>query len=831
MNVVTVGLLDLSPASHDSFMNSSLPSNSCYHCGSFILPNDSYELELAGINRKFCCAGCIAIAQTIHGEGLEVFYARRAQSSDKPAAYRASSEIPDSLAPYDDPSLLGRYTRPSSDEAYLETTLRLEKIRCAACVWLCEQHLRRIPGVKDVQINYVSQKVKVEFSPEKTSLARLLFEIERIGYEAWPFEPSLSIEKSKKERRQLLTRLGVALLGMMQVMMYAWPSYVGDSDITVEYDLLLGWTSWALTVPVMTYSAGPIFQAAWWSVASFRQTHILGMDVPIALALALAFSAGTVNLITGSGQGYFDSITMFVAFILAARYVELLARQDAQGGAEALAKQLPATCERVPNYPTSLQVEIVPVVNCKPGEVIRVSPGDVVPADGIVIESESSLDESLLTGESKPIDKRIGDRVYAGTHNILNPILIKIDAVGQSTRIAGIASLLDQALQAKPVMVSLAEKWAGYFVGFLLIVAFLSSAIWYYVDPSRAWTVLVSVLVASCPCALSLAIPTAMAAAQGAVTKLGLLIVRGHVLEGLVKATDLVLDKTGTLTMGQPELKEVLVVRSEFSRVDALTIAASMEMGQKHPLALSLLRAAEADNLLLSPLPEAIINQLGKGLSSGIYRLGSAAWVGAQQIAQEGQYGQVHLADNKGLIASFLFLDTPRVGLEKLLAAARSRKIMVHLVSGDDVTTVAWWAHHVGIDQFKGVCSPEDKYRYIESLQNQGRVVWAIGDGINDAPLLARADISIAVGAGAPLATAGADAILTASSLAPLAKSLLLADKAQRVIKENLIWALVYNLLAIPVAMMGWVNPWVAGIGMSLSSLAVTLNAWRLRKA
>ena len=773
----------------------------------------------------------MAIAQTIHGEGLEVFYARRAQSSDKPAAYLASSEIPDSLTPYDDPSLLGRYTRPSSEEAYLETTLRLEKIRCAACVWLCEQHLRRIPGVKEVQINYVSQKVKVEFSPEKTSLARLLFEIERIGYEAWPFEPSLSIEKSKKERRQLLTRLGVALLGMMQVMMYAWPTYVGDSDITVEYDLLLGWTSWILTVPVMTYSAGPIFRAALRSVASFRQTHMLGMDVPIALALALAFSAGTVNLVTGSGQGYFDSITMFVAFILAARYVELLARQDAQGGAEALAKQLPATCERVPSYPTSQQVEIVPVVHCNPGEVIRVPPGDVVPADGILIESESSLDESLLTGESKPIDKKIGDRVYAGTHNILNPILMRIDAVGQSTRIAGIASLLDQALQAKPVMVSLAEKWAGYFVGFLLMVAFLSSAIWYYVDPSRAWTVLVSVLVASCPCALSLAVPTAMAAAQGAVTKLGLLIVRGHVLEGLVKATDLVLDKTGTLTMGQPELQEVIVVRPEFSRADVLSIAASMEAGQKHPLALSLLRAAEADNLSLGTLPEAVINQLGKGLSSGIYRLGSAAWVGAQQIAQDGQYGQVHLADNKGLIASFLFLDTPRAGLEKLLTAARSRKIAVHLVSGDDEVTVAWWAHHVGIDRFKGVCSPEDKYRYIESLQNQGRVVWAIGDGINDAPLLARADVSIAVGAGAPLATAGADAILTASSLAPLAKSLLLADKTQRVIKENLIWALVYNLLAIPVAMMGWVNPWVAGIGMSLSSLAVTLNAWRLRKA
>jgi Cu2+-exporting ATPase len=257
----------------------------------------------------------------------------------------------------------------------------------------------------------------------------------------------------------------------------------------------------------------------------------------------------------------------------------------------------------------------------------------------------------LLTGESKPVDKKIGDRVYAGTHNILNPFLMRIDGLGQATRIAGIASLLDQALQAKPQMVSLAEKWAGYFVSLLLLSAFLSSAIWMYVDSSKAWTVLVSVLVASCPCALSLAVPTAMAAAQGAVTKLGLLIVRGHVLEVLVKATDLVLDKTGTLTMGQPELKEVFIARPEFSRADVLRLAASMEVGQKHPLALSFLRAAENDGISLTTLSEPITNQLGKGLSSGEYRLGSAAWVGAERIAQKGQYGQVHLADKKGLMA------------------------------------------------------------------------------------------------------------------------------------------------------------------------------------
>ena len=803
----------------------------CYHCSSIILPDELIEAELGGVIRPFCCPGCMAIAQTIHGEGLEVFYARRAQSCERPAAYLASNEIPETLKPYDDLSLRGRFTRPFGDAGDLETTLRLEKIRCAACVWLCEQHLRRIPGVKDVQINYVTQKVIVRFSPDQTSLARLLFEIERVGYEAWPFEPSLSLDRAKKERRQLLTRLGVALLGMMQVMMYAWPSYVGANDITAEYNLLLGWTSWVLTVPVMVYSAGPIFRAAWRSVQSFKKTHMLGMDVPIALALALAFIAGTINLVTGSGQSYFDSITMFVAFILAARYVELLARQDAQGGAEALAKQLPATCERLIDYPNSQAVALVPVVNCSPGEVLRVSPGEVIPADGILIENASALDESLLTGESKPVEKKIGDRVYAGTHNILNPLLMRIEAVGQSTRIAGIASLLDQALLAKPVMVSLAEKWAAYFVAFLLLAAFTSSAIWLYFDPSRAWTVLVSVLVASCPCALSLAVPTAMAAAQGAVTKLGLLIVRGHVMEGLVKANDLVLDKTGTLTMGQPELQEIVNIRADFRSEDALALAVAMEAGQKHPLALSLMRAAQSDGISIPNLSDPVINLLGKGLSTGVYRLGSATWLGIQADAQAGQYGQVHLADDAGLIASFVFLDTPRSGLKDLLNACKHRNIAVHLVSGDDPATVAWWANHVGIASYAGACTPEEKYDYIERLQKTGRFVWAIGDGVNDAPLLARADVSIAVGAGAPLAAAGADAILTAVSLEPLAKTLLLADKTATIIKENLLWALVYNLLAIPAAMMGWVNPWVAGIGMSLSSLAVTLNAWRLRKA
>jgi Cu2+-exporting ATPase len=297
-----------------------------------------------------------------------------------------------------------------------------------------------------------------------------------------------------------------------------------------------------------------------------------------------------------------------------------------------------------------------------------------------------------------------------------------------------------------------------------------------------------------------------------------------------VKATDLVLDKTGTITLGQPELRKIVIARPNFERDKVLALAASMEAGQKHPLALSLIRAATKEKVALSTLGQAIINQPGKGLICGEYRLGSAQWVGITQDAKAGQYGQVYLSDAHGLIASFIFLDTPRAGLQELLSAARARNIAVHLISGDDPVTVAWWAQELQITSYRGGCTPEDKYAYIERMQNEGHFVWAIGDGVNDAPLLARADVSIAVGAGAPLASAGADAILTASSLATLAKTLHLADKTKSVISENLIWALAYNLLAIPAAMMGWVNPWIAGIGMSLSSLLVTLNAWRLRK-
>lgn len=799
----------------------------CYHCGGELPQPVIHFSELGGVSRPFCCSGCQAIAETIHGQGLQAFYSRRIPLGEKPGEF--SSAVPDRLLAYDDPVLTTRFVR-TDEHGIGEVTLRLEKIRCAACVWLNEQHLLRVPGVQSAIANYVTQRAVIRYDLSRCKLSTLLYAVEQIGYAAWPFEPSASNDMARKERRQMLMRLGVALMGMMQVMMYAWPTYTEAPDLLNEHASLLGWAAWLLTLPVMFYSAAPMFSAAFHSLRQFLRTGVLGMDVPVVLALATAFVAGTLNLVHGIRETYFDSMTMFVAFLLAARYVELRARQDAQSGAEALARQLPATCERLKNFPESREVEIIPVVRCEVGDIVQVPPGEAIPADGVVVEGESSVDESLLSGESRSVRKIADDPLYAGSHNQESPLLIRVTAVGQATRLAGIAGLLDRALQAKPHLVGLAERWAGYFVVVLLLMALMTGLVWWWLDSSRAWVNAVAVLVVSCPCALSLATPAALAAAQGAVTRLGLLIVRGHALETMAKATDLVLDKTGTLTTGKLQISSIKVLRQNLGPEQVLALAAGLEMGQRHPLAVTILEAAQAQGIKPIELGQTVIGVPGKGVYSGEWRLGSAEWVRAEGQDQHSGSTCVFLAEGSSVIAMFELSDTPRPGARELIEEAKSAGIRVHLLSGDHPATVAWWAHEMGIEDYRGGALPEEKHAAIRVLQDEGCIVWAVGDGINDAPQLAQANVSVAVGSGAPLAQAGADAVLTAESLQPLAAAIRHARRTNTVIRQNLVWAFVYNVVAIPVAALGWVNPWVAGIGMAMSSLGVTLNAWRLRK-
>jgi Cu2+-exporting ATPase len=422
--------------------------------------------------------------------------------------------------------------------------------------------------------------------------------------------------------------------------------------------------------------------------------------------------------------------------------------------------------------------------------------------------------------------------LFAGTHNIQNSIAMEITAVGQTTRLAGIAILLDRALQAKPPLLGLAEIWAGRFVILLIIAAIISSAAWLVVDPSRAWPVMLGVLVASCPCALSLAIPTALAAAQGALTKIGLFVIHGRALEGLSKANTLVMDKTGTLTIGEPRIQTITVLRNGMTEGEVLALAVGMEEGQNHPLGLAFGLALRERGLTPHHFLERSTNHLGKGLSNGNYRLGKADWAGVQALPTpfDALYSHVYLGDDQGLIAQFSFLDRPREGVAALLQYAHVHGIAVHLLSGDAPATVEAWARYHGIVHYCGGASPEEKYEFIRQLQADGAKVCAIGDGVNDAPFLAKADVSIAMGSGAPLAAAGADAVLISPNFVTLVKAFSLAHRTQKIIRQNLLWAFLYNVTVIPVAMMAWINPWVAGIGMASSSLLVTLNAWRLRK-
>ena len=815
----------------------------CYHCSQVCEPDTPFKVELAGELRSFCCAGCQAIAQTIHGQGLEAFYNRR--QAMEPPKEGLSLEIPETLLAFDDPVLLDRYAPKNSDsdsESYRLTTLRLENIRCAACVWLNEQHWRQIPGVVDVQVNYATQRARIRFDEQKCHLSQLLFAAQQIGYYAWPFDPSASADFAKSEQRSLLFRVGVALLGMMQVMMYAWPTYTNSLELTQEHSQLMGWASWFLTLPVIFYSASPIFKAASSSVRMFPKTRLLGMDVPVAIALLLAFIAGTINLVSGDGQTYFDSITMFVAFLLLARYVELRARHSASGGAEALAKQIPATCEQL-DISTD-RIKIIPVVRVCVGDTIRVSPGGVIPVDGEMVSEDASVSEALLTGESRPVPKVLGQMLYAGSHNLGAPLMMRATAIGQATKMAGIAGLLEEALTTKPYLATLAEKWAAYFVLVLMVLALGTGLYGYIAQTGDAWVRAVAVLIVSCPCALSLAAPAALAAAQGALAKIGLLVVRGHALEGLSNVTDLVLDKTGTLTSGHLSVVNAQVVDSDYSLEKVIQIAAQLEAGQTHPLAYAIHHLAQSYGF--KPLEQEIAKyEIGKGVRFGEYLLGSPAWleslgkksvptkIASPSIVNFGNTSQtiIALANQEKIIAYFVLEDQARTGASELIRFAQDQGIQVHLISGDDHQAVAFWANKFEIKHFLGRQLPEDKLAYIQMLQKNGSKVLAIGDGINDAPQLAQADVSMAVGQGVPLAQAGADVILVEESLLAVAQGLKHAQKTRNIIRQNLIWAFIYNITAIPLAMMGWINPWIAGIGMSLSSLAVTLNAWRLRKA
>ena len=757
--------------------------------------------------------------------------------------YRYRTELPATATQQDTEQILRQlqlYDLPEIQRSFVKTgagelreaALILEGIVCAACIWLNERHLAQLPGVLAVDINFSTRRAHVQWDNSKIQLSAILQAIRDIGYSAHPFDPQRQEQVFMRERARGQRQLAIAGLGMMQVMMYAIPVYVAEpGSMTWDIEALMRWASLMLTLPVVFYSAWPFFQGAWRDLQRSR----LGMDVPVALGIGAAFIASLYATLTHSGEVYFDSITMFVFFLLAGRYLEMGVRRKSAAAIEALAKLIPAVATRYCDYPAQQETEIVPVSQLAVGDALMIKPGEAIPADGVVLAGHSEMDESLLTGESKPLPKSQGERLIGGAINISSPLVMRVEQVGADTLHAGILRLLDRAQAEKPRIAMLADRFAAWFVFALLLIATAVALAWIAVDPSRAFWITVSVLVVTCPCALGLATPAALTAATGRLTRMGLLVTRGHALETLAKVTHVIFDKTGTLTHGRPMLLDTLVF-GEASAARCRAYASALESMSEHPIARALHDSAA------EPLAaQDIVNQPGQGLEGWVdgrrLRLGRPEFVaGLHGVAlpQDPRLSDgrsvVALGDEHGWLAAFLLGDQLRGDAVQAVTRLQNLGIKVSLLSGDGAASVQHVAKSLGIQHYAGQLLPQDKLQRLRDLQAQGEIVAMVGDGVNDAPVLAAAQVSIAMGQGAEVAQASADMVMMNGQMLGLVEAIAVSRLTAKVIRQNLWWAALYNLAAIPAAALGLVTPWMAGIGMSASSLLVVLNALRLSR-
>ncbi|MCT8166120.1 MULTISPECIES: heavy metal translocating P-type ATPase [unclassified Pseudomonas] len=792
----------------------------CYHCALPVPAGSHFTAVVLGEPRSFCCPGCQAVAEAIVAGGLEHYYQHRSDTSANPEAL--PRPLQDELALYDRVDVQQGFVHHTGDLA--EATLLVEGISCAACGWLIEKHLRNLPGVAEARLNLSNHRLLLNWDDRQSPLSTLLAELRQIGYAAHPYQPDQAAERLAEENRSALRRLGVAGLLWFQAMMATmatWPEF--NIDLSPELHTILRWVALFLTIPIVFYSCAPIFKGA----ARDLRTRHLTMDVSVSLAIALAFGAGIWTAISGTGELYFDTVGMFALFLLTGRYLERRARERTAAATAQLVNLLPASCLRLAGDGSA---ERILLRELQRGDTVRVLPGAVIPADGRIVEGHSSVDESLLTGEYLPLPRQAGERVTGGTLNVDSTLDIEVEALGPDSRLSAIVRLLERAQAEKPRLAQIADRAAQWFLLFSLLAAVLIGLGWWYLEPARAFWIVLAMLVATCPCALSLATPTALTAATGTLHKLGLLVTRGHVLEGLNQIDTVIFDKTGTLTEGRLALRSIRPLGT-VSAERCLALAAALENRSEHPIARAFGQAS---------LPaEAVRNVPGLGLEGRVdglqLRIGQAAFVctlsGATPPPLPEPRGQwLLLGDASGPLAWFGLDDRLREDAPVLLAACKARGWRTLLLSGDSSPMVAEVAAQLGIDHAIGGLRPDDKLERLKALQAAGHKVLMLGDGVNDVPVLAAADISVAMGSATDLAKTSADAVLLSNRLQALAQAFDLARRTRRNILENLLWATLYNGLMLPFAALGWITPVWAAIGMSVSSLIVVLNALRLTR-
>jgi Cu2+-exporting ATPase len=803
-------------------MTTGTTDNACFHCGEPIPTGISLFVLRDGQRRGVCCAGCQAVAELIFRSGLGRYYQFRQELGRK-----VEEDLRADVAAWqgcDEREALWGAELPDGRRDLL---LQTEGIRCAACAWLIRSHLEKLPGVHSTQVDTATGYTRIIWQPAENRLSRLATGLMELGYK--PHLPLASAEEQgrQRERRDSMKRLGVAGLGMMQVMMYAVGLYAGDAfGIAVAERSFLTWVSLLVTLPVLLYSGRIFFEGAWRGLKARRP----GMDVPVALAIGLAFLASCYNFFRGQGEVWFDSVVMFIFFLSLGRHMEMMLRhRNLQAGA-ALARLLPEWAVRIHGQ----QREMVPADDLRMGDRILVRAGESFPADGHICMGATEVDESLLTGESRALARVGGDKVIAGTINLSQPVEVDVTASGQDTTISSMGRLLLRAQSTRPATHSLPGWLVPVFITVVLGIAAATWLGWQAVNPAQAFPAMLAVLVASCPCALSLALPVVHAAASRRLLDEGILLTRGDALHALNEVNTAAFDKTGTLTLGTPHIAvvEVNPERPEFDRSRALKIAAAMEDVSAHPIARAF-HAAERElreDLDTPRLQGPVVVRPGQGLEARIdraqWRIGTAKFTSAPLPA--GGDDAIWLADPRDWVARFELRDTLRPGADAAVATLRDADIDICILSGDGHAPVAAVASRLEIGEFQARRTPSMKLDALVALRESGKVTLMVGDGINDAPVLAAADVSMTVKGGAELANSTADLILTGDSLGLVTVAFAIARRARQLIRQNLSWAVLYNVSVLPLAVSGMLKPWMAALGMSLSSLLVVANASRL---
>jgi len=713
-----------------------------------------------------------------------------------------------------------------------------EGMHCTACAINIEEALMSVPGVKSAQISAASHRGRVVWSSDQTQPSDWMKAVAKLGYRTVPANDALANELRREDARKMLWRLGVAGLCMMQVMMYATPVYLSEpQDMAPDMLQLLRWASWVLSLPVLFFSCMPFFKTAW---LDLKQRKI-SMDLPVAIGMLVTFGVSTLGTFEPQGpfgaEVFFDSFTMFVFFLLMGRWLELRLRDKTAGALEAVMNRLPDAVHRKTKVG---EWEMTTLRRLRVQDVIQVRPGEAFAADAQIVVGATQVDEALLTGESRPLARALGERVLAGSLNLTATVEVQVTSLGKQTRFGQMVALMESASVSKPSMALLADRVAKPFLWGVLIMAALAAAWGWQYSPSHALMVAVSVLIVTCPCALSLATPAAMLSTAGALAKAGVMLRGLQALQTLAKVDTVIFDKTGTLTNEDFSLQH-MATREGVAQEQALAWAAALAHHSLHPVSRSLLRAQGhvADT---SVVLENVKEFAGQGVQATWredseksdmevrkeLRLGSAAFCGVP--LSHSDVLQASLSDQDGWLATFEFTETPRAEAAATLRALEKLGLRIRILSGDGQASVSQLASRLHIADAMGACSPEEKLQQVKLEQAKGHRVAMVGDGLNDGPVLAGADVSFALGQALPLAQSKADFVFMTSDLKPLVATFHLSRKTLQIVRQNLVWAAVYNFSCVPLAMLGYLPAWLAGLGMACSSLGVVLNAMRLSK-